>query len=256
MRNQSFELLLLRRGFAHTSAVLLLSLTGQQPMSCAETNLVRDPTSIRQEGVLILPARSAIIGQVILDIVLDPDRKHDLPVTMITSLPVYDQNGIVALPTGTLITALIQKKDGGDYITADSLVYRGINLRINSIGRLIPAQVRPENYGQYVVPPRSKASTIASSFDGSVIIPTLLTIALAQSYSTNSQGQQAQNLTPLVLGVVGIDAGVKMLAALLDKAPKKLPPLVEIPKDTIIVFTLENETMLPVLRAPETNLTQ
>jgi len=116
--------------------------------------------------------------------------------------------------------------------------------------------VRPENYGQYVVPPKSKASTIASSFDGSVIIPTLLTIALAQSYSTNSQGQQAQNLTPLVLGVVGIDAGVKMLAALLDKAPKKLPPLVEIPKDTIIVFTLENETMLPVLRAPETNLTQ
>jgi len=188
--------------------------------------------------------------------VLDPDRKHDLPVTMITSLPVYDQKGIVALPTGTLITALIQKKDGGDYITADSLVYRGINLRINSIGRLIPAQVRPENYGQYVVPPKSKASTIASSFDGSVIIPTLLTIALAQSYSTNSQGQQSQNLTPLVLGVVGIDAGVKMLAALLDKAPKKLPPLVEIPKDTIIVFTLENETMLPVLRAPETNLTQ
>jgi len=106
MWNQSSESLLLRNGVAHTAAVLLLSLTGQQPMSCAEINLVRPPTSIRQEGVL-LPAKSAIIGKVILDIVLDPDRKHDLPVTMITSLPVYDQNGVVALPTGTLVTALI-----------------------------------------------------------------------------------------------------------------------------------------------------
>jgi len=116
--------------------------------------------------------------------------------------------------------------------------------------------VRPENYGQYIVPPKSKASTVASSFDGSVLLPTLLAIALAQSYSTNNQGEQSQNLTPLVLGVVGIDARVKMLAALLDRAPKKLPPLVEIPKDTMIVFTLENETLLPVSRAPETNLTQ
>jgi len=256
MWNQSSESFLLRRRFAHTAAALLLSLTGQQPMSRAEINLIQGPRSIRQEGVLTLPARSAIVGKVVLDIVLDPDRKYDLPVTMITSLPVYDQNGTIAIPTGTLITAIIQKKDGGDYITADSLVYRGINLRIKSTGRLIPAQVRPENYGQYTVPPKSKASTIVSSFDGSVLIPTLLAIALTQSSSSNNEGQQTQNLTPLVLGVVGIDAGIKMLAALLDKAPKKLPPLVEIPRETIIVFTLENETKLPELRAPETNLIQ
>lgn len=208
----------------------------------------------QSENGQVLPQKTAIVGKVILDIVLDPDRKYNMPVTMVTALPTYDEDGNVALPSGTLITALIQKKDGGDYITADSLVYRGINLRINSVGHLIPAQVKPENYGVFTAPPQSKASSVASSIDASVIMPTLLAIALSQTYVTNEKGQQSQNLTPLVLGVVGIDAGVKMLAALLDRSPKRLPPLVEIPRDTLIVFTLNEKTNLPNSKAPETKL--
>lgn len=199
-----------------------------------------------------LPVNSAIVGKVLLDIVLDPARKYDLPVTMITALPVYDSSGISVIPPGSLITALIKKKDGGDYINIDRLVYRGLNIRIPSEGRLIPAQVKPENYGNFIIPPKTKASNVASALDQSAFVSTLLAIAVASSYKNNTDGTQTQNVTPLVLGVLGVDIGVKLIAALFDKAPRQLPPLVEIPRDSLIVFTLQEPIFLPNSNAPET----
>ena len=226
---------------------------------CLSKEFTHAPIKINRDNhyidtSIVLPAKSAIIAKTLLDIVLDPDRKYDMPVTMITALPIFDKTGSVAIPTGSLLTATIQKKDGGDYISADSIVYRGINMRISSVGRLIPAQIRPENYGQYTVPPKTKASSVASSFDSSVLIPTLLAVAVAQSYNVNNEGQQTQNLTPLILSVVGIDAGIKVIAALLDRAPKKLPPLVEIPKDSLIVFSLQADMELPNIPSPDTSI--
>ena len=226
---------------------------------CRAENTVHVPIKISRNDALferpvILPAKSAIVAKTLLDIVLDPDRKFDMPVTMVTALPIFDKTGVVAIPPGSLLTATIQKKDGGDYISADSIVYRGINIQVSSVGRLMPAQIRPENYGQYIVPPKTKASSVASSFDSSVLIPTLLTIAVAQSYNVNNEGQQSQNLTPLILSVVGIDAGIKVIGALLDRAPKKVPPLVEIPKDSLIVFSLQADTELPVIPSPDTSI--
>jgi len=201
-----------------------------------------------------LPVQTAIVGKVLLDIVLDPGRKYDLPVTMLTALPVYDAQGIPVLPEGSLITALIQKKDGGDYITIDRIVYRGLNILLPSEGRLIPAQIKPENYGNYIIPPKTKASSVVSATDQSSFISTLLAIAIAGSYKNNEDGTQSQNITPLVLGVVGIDLGIKLIAALFDSAPQRLPPLVEIPKDSLIVFTLQNSVQLPGSNAPATVL--
>jgi len=202
-------------------------------------------------GAQRLPINTAIVGKVLLDVVLDPKRKYDLPITMLTALPIYDENGSMAVPENSLITAVIAKKDGGDYITIDRLVYRGLNVRLPSQGRLIPAQIKPENYGNYIVPPKSKVSSVISSADSSSLTSTLLGIALAGTFYNNDDGSQSQNITPLVLGVLGIDVGIKVLAALFDTKPERLPPLVEIPKDSLIVFTLQELTELPNSPAPD-----
>jgi len=199
-----------------------------------------------------LPAQTAIVGQVLMDIVLDPGRKYDLPVTMLTALPIYDTQGVPVIPQGSLITSIIQKKDGGDYILIDRIVYRGLNIPIPSEGRLIPAQVKPENYGNFIIPPRTKASTVVSAIDQSSFTATLLAIALTQSFKNRDDGTQSQSITPLLLLVLGVDVGVKLIAALLDAPPQRLPPLVEIPRDSLIVFTLQVPIRLPDSSAPNT----
>lgn len=208
----------------------------------------------RQTATQTIPAKSAIVGKVLLDIVLDPGRKYDLPVTLLSVIPIYDEDGEIAIPTGSIITALIQKRDGGDYITVDRIVYRGLNIPIPCEGRLIPAQIKPENYGEYIEQPPSKASKALSSSQDSVLIPTLLGVAVANSYRYDRYGYQTeqQNLTPLVLGIAGIDLGIKLFAALFDNSPKILPPLVEIPKDSMVVFTINESIELPESNAPET----
>ena len=220
------------------------------PYSSWEQKSSQNPASSAQR----IPKDTAIVGKVLLDIVLDPKRKYDLPVTMTTALPIYDESGAIAVPENSLITAVIQKKEGGDYIVIDRLVYRGLNIQIPSQGRLIPAQIKPENYNNYIIPPKTKASSVISSADASVLTSTLLGIALAGTYYNNKDGTQSQNVTPLVLGVLGIDAGIKILAALFDSKPERLPPLVEIPKDSLIVFTVNIPTLLPESTAPESPL--
>jgi len=114
------------------------------------------PVTTSIEAQQTIPKHSAIVGKTLLDIVLDPGRRYDLPVTLLTTLPVYSDTGQVLLPTGTILTALIQKRDAGDYIVIEKAVYRGLNVPIPSQGRLLPAQVKPENYGQFFVPPKQK----------------------------------------------------------------------------------------------------
>ena len=196
-----------------------------------------------------IPKHSAVVGKTLLDIVLDPGRRYDLPVTLLSALPVYAETGQIALPSGTILTALIQKRDGGDYIVIEKAVYRGLNVPIPSQGRLIPAQIKPENYGQFFVPPKTKASSVADSFSNSNLTSTLLGVALAESYSDNkNQG----NVSSLLLGVLGVDVGIRLLSALFEQGPKQIPPLVEIPRDTLIVFTVSEDVLLPSSAGPET----
>lgn len=201
---------------------------------------------------LELPANTAVVGRVLLDIFLDPGRKYALPVTMLTALPVYDTFGTAVIPENSLITAIIKKQDGGDYITIDRVVYRGLNIPLPSEGRLIPAQVKPEDYNNYIIPPQSKASSVVEAADQSALVSTLLGVAIAGSFNTNPDGSQNSYVTPLLLGILGLDVGIKIIAALFDHAPKPLPPLVEIPRDSLIVFTLKDSVQLPSSSAPDT----
>ena len=204
----------------------------------------------------VIPRRTAVVGRVLLDIVLDPNRKYGLPVTLLTAIPIYDSSGNIAMPTGSIITAMIDKRDGGDYITVEKIVYNGLNIDLPTEGRLMPAQIRPEDYGQYVEQPKSRISSALEAGQDSILIPTLLGIAVANSYNYDKDGYRTdqQNVTPLILGIVGVEFGFKLLGALLDQPPKMIPPLVEIPQDSLIVFTVENDIVLPETSAPETAL--
>jgi len=64
----------------------------------------------RSSDAPIIPAKTAIVGKVLLDIVLDPGRKYDLPVTLLSAIPIYDNNGSVVIPTGSISTAVIHKR--------------------------------------------------------------------------------------------------------------------------------------------------
>lgn len=249
---------------AHLLLLLMLTLLETPVWAGGATDQASPSKSIslevieRSSDAPIIPAKTAIVGKVLLDIVLDPGRKYDLPVTLLSAIPIYDNNGSVVIPTGSIITAVIQKREGGDYITVDSIVYRGLNIEIPTQGRLMPAQIRPENYGQYIEQPKSKLSNALTASQDSVLLPTLLGIAVANSYQYDKYGYKTeqQNLTPLILGIAGIDLGIKLLAVLFDNPPKTLPPLVEIPQDSLIVFTTGEDIALPQSNSPATPMNE
>jgi hypothetical protein len=218
------------------------------PSSAFDPTPLVAPAQLPAESQQTIPRHSAVVGKTLLDIVLDPGRRYDLPVTLLTALPVYSDTGQVALPAGTILTALIQKREGGDYIVIEKAVYRGLNVPIPSQGRLIPAQVKPENYGQFFVPPKTKASSVVDSVSNSNFISALLGVALAETYSENG----GNNITPLLIGVLGVDIGVRFLSALFEQGPKQIPPLVEIPRDSLLVFTVSEDVRLPFSASPET----
>ena len=52
--------------------------------------------------------------------------------------------------------------------------------------------------------------------------------------------------------MLGVDVGIRLLSALFEQGPKQIPPLVEIPRDTLIVFTVSEDVLLPSSAGPET----
>lgn len=202
---------------------------------------------------LQLPKNSAIVCRVLMDTVMDPERRYSLPITLLTTLDVHDVNGEVAIPSNSIVSAIIQKEDLGDFITIERIVYRGLAVPINVDGRLIPAQIRPDRYGEYIEPPQSKASSMFQSINDSNLIPTLLGFALADSYNENSN---SSSIPPILIGVLGAEIGINLFTTLFKEGPRKVPPLVEIQKDTLIVFTLTESLKLPESFAPESILTE
>jgi len=203
------------------------------------------------DGSPTLPKNSAIICRVLMDTVMDPERRYSLPITLLTTLDVHDVNGEVAIPTNSIVSAVIQKEDLGDLITIERIVYRGLAVPINVDGRLIPAQIRPERYGEYIEPPESKASSMFQSINDSNLIPTLLGFALADSYNGNSD---SSSIPPILVGVLGAEIGINLFISLFREGPRRVPPLVEIQKDTLIVFTLTESLELPQSFAPNSIL--
>jgi len=199
----------------------------------------------------IIPKNSAIVASNLMEIVLDPDRKYPMPITLVTELPVFAKSGKVVLPKKTLISGLIETRPGGDYIAISGAVYKGLNIKIPAEGKLIPAQIRPENYGQYVTPPPSKNSSLFRSLGDSYLITTLLGVSIANSYNDDGGDRKVPGL---MLGILGLDLGIRAIATLSEKGPEKIPPLVEIRRNTVIIFETVDDIFLPILSNPKTTL--
>ena len=204
-----------------------------------------------EKSDLIIPKNSAIVASNLMEIVLDPDRKYPMPITLVTELPVFAKSGKVVLPKKTLISGLIETRPGGDYIAISGAVYKGLNIKIPAEGKLIPAQIRPENYGQYITPPPSKNASLFRSLGDSYLITTLLGVAIANSYN---EDESSRKVPGLMLGILGLDLGIRAIATLSEKGPEKIPPLVEIRRNTVIIFETVDDIFLPTLSNPKTTL--
>ena len=199
----------------------------------------------------VIPKNSAIVTSNLMEIVLDPDRKYPMPITLVTELPVFAKSGKVVFPKKTLISGLIETRPGGDYIAISGAVYKGFNIKIPAEGKLIPAQIRPENYGQYITPPPSKNASLFRSLGDSYLITTLLGVAIANSYN---EDESSRKVPGLMLGILGLDLGIRAVATLSEKGPEKIPPLVEIRRNTIIIFETVDDIFIPNLSNPKTTL--
>ena len=219
----------------------------------AETDFENDDYNDELEDFssLLLPKNSAIVCRVLMDVVMDPERRYSLPITLLTTLDVHDENGEVAIPSNSIVSANIQKKEQGDLINIERIVYRGLAVPIQVDGRLIPAQIRPERYGEYLEPPQSKTASMFEGINDSNLIPTLLGFALADSYNENNN---SSSIPPILIGVLGAEIGINLLTSIFNEGPQKVPPLVEIQKDTLIVFTLTEPLKLPESLAPASTL--
>ena len=218
-------------------------------LSTFQSNDLEDDDT--KELDFIIPKNSAIVASNLMEIVLDPDRKYPMPITLITELPVFSKSGKVVLPKKTLISGLIETRPGGDYIAISGAVYKGLNIKIPAEGKLIPAQIRPENYGQYITPPPSKNASLFRSLGDSYLITTLLGVAIGNSYN---EDESSRKVPGLMLGILGLDLGIRAVATLSEKGPEKIPPLVEIRRNTVIIFETVDDIFLPILSNPKTTL--
>ena len=218
-------------------------------LSTFQSNDIEDDDT--KELDFIIPKNSAIVASNLMEIVLDPDRKYPMPITLVTELPVFAKSGKVVLPKKTLISGLIETRPGGDYIAISGAVYKGLNIKIPAEGKLIPAQIRPENYGQYITPPPSKNASLFRSLGDSYLITTLLGVAIANSYN---EDESSRKVPGLMLGILGLDLGIRAVATLSEKGPEKIPPLVEIRRNTIIIFETVDDIFIPNLSNPKTTL--
>ena len=198
-----------------------------------------------------IPKNSAIVVSNLMEIVLDPDRQYPMPITLVTQLPVFSKSGKELLPEKTLISGLIETRPGGDYISISGAVYKGLNIHIPAEGKLIPAQIRPENYGQYITPPPTKNASLFRSIGDSYLITTLLGVSIANSYDDDGGDR---SVSGLMLGILGLDLGIRAIATLSDKGPEKIPPLVEIRRNTVIIFETVDDILLPISSNPKTTL--
>ena len=196
-----------------------------------------------------LPIGSAIVAKCTRQIILDPNRKYDMPVTLFSILPIYNNLGQAAVPTGSVITGLLQKRDGGDYLTVKSIVYRGLEIPVEASGQVIPAQIRPESYNQFSVPPKTRSSGFFDALVNSNLVSGLTSVLLINN--TGERNNQLQ-LGTAMLGLLGTEALFRGIAVLTERPIKPLPPLVEIPEGSVIVVSLSSDLSLPETSSPDT----
>jgi hypothetical protein len=178
-------------------------------------------------ATVTIPKSSAIIVSFPAEIMLDPKRQHNVPMTLPLMRPIVDVDGNIVIPAKSLVIAQLKSMPGGDLIEVTAVVVGGQVVPINAIGTLVPAQKKPEDYSnQYIPSPGPLNNTFNS----------LSNWQLSSNYLSLTKNARLNDY-------IGI--GLAVANGLTTPTPKSPPAYVNITQGSIYVLTLANSVTLP-----------
>lgn len=194
------------------------------------TNVLQGPTAGEDE-VVTIPRSSAIIVSFPAELILDPKRKHNVPITLPLLQPIVDKDGQIVAPAKSLVNAQIKAMKGGDLIEVTSVVVGGRVIPINALGTLVPAQNKIED-----------VAALSSGGTPSQLNNTFGSLqAWQQSIGFDGSGSNSLRLNSYNL--VGL--GLALAFGLTQPTNKLPPPFVSITQGTVYIVTLASPVTIP-----------
>jgi hypothetical protein len=187
------------------------------------------PTASEDE-VVTIPQSSAIIVSFPAEIILDPKRKHNLPITLPLLQPIVDTDGQVVAPAKSLVLAQLKAIKGGDLIEVTAVVVGGRVIPLHSEAVLVPAQHKFEDVAAYFSNANpSRLNNVLNSAQ---------TWQLTQSFGSDSDNPSISKFDLIGLGLaIGFGATQPV-----NKLP---PPFVNIAQGSVYILTLAAPITIP-----------
>ncbi|HEY9823823.1 MAG TPA: hypothetical protein V6D19_00120 [Stenomitos sp.] len=193
------------------------------------------------DEVVTIPKSSAIIVSFPAELILDPKRRHNVPITLPLLQPIVDSEGQIVAPAKSLVSAQLKSMKGGDLIEVTSVVVGGRVIPINALGTLVPAQHKPEDIANPVVPSAGRLNQTLDALRNS----TTFTNRLIVDYT----GQRRNNL-----GIFDVaDLALSLGYGLTQPVPKIPPAFTNITQGAVYILTLASPVTIPK-RLVETGL--
>jgi hypothetical protein len=183
--------------------------------------------SVSENESVTVPKSSAIIVSFPTEIMLDPKRQNNVPITLPLVRPIVDLEGNVVVPAKSLVSAQLKPMKGGDLVEVIALVIGGRVIPINAIGTLVPAQKKPEDFSNQYVPNPGPLNNVFNS---------LSNWQLSSTYLNLNKNAQLNDY-------IGI--GLAVANGLTTPKPKNPPAYVSISQGTIYILTLATPFSIP-----------
>lgn len=186
------------------------------------------PLSSTEESNITIPNDSALVVFFPNEFRLSSQRKakqqYDLPLVLPLVQPILDEQGNLAIPARSLVSALVTPVEGGIYIRANAVIVGGKVIPIEATGTFIPMQNSPDDFYNYATKPPSVLNNITTNL---------------LSWSTSAEEVFGQD------GSIALGAGLALVNGL--TTPKSLtpPPTVNIPQGTVHILTLTTPLEMP-----------
>ncbi|MGB8698330.1 MAG: hypothetical protein WCD18_02850 [Thermosynechococcaceae cyanobacterium] len=195
--------------------------------SSSSSNKLSGPTAAADE-IVTIPQSSALIISFAAELILDPKRKHNVPITLQLLQPIVDTEGQIVAPAKSLVTAQIKAMQGGDLIEAIAVVVGGRVIPIHAMGLLVPAQHKPEDVANPVVNSPGRLNSVLTTVQQSSAIAARL-------------GSSGKRLNTFDV----IDLGLSLGVGLTNPVPKIPPAFVNIAQGSVYVLTLASPVAIP-----------
>jgi hypothetical protein len=188
------------------------------------------PTSLNstQDQRITIPNDSALVVFFPNELRLSAQRKakqqHDLPLVLPLVQPILDEQGNIAIPARSLVSALVTQVEGGIYIRANSVVVGGMVIPIEATGAFIPLQNSPDDFYNYATKPPSLLNNLATNLS---------------TWSTSAEDVFGQD------GSLAIGAGLALVSGLTTPQSISPPPTINIPQGTVHILTLTTSLQMP-----------